>query len=428
MSTPSPVPIDELLAQAGWVRRLAGRLAREGQCPDDLAQGTLAAALETPPREGRSLRPWLAKVAANLARKERRGAARRHEREQWYGSGAGPEPCSPGSDQLLAELEEQQRIARLAADLAEPYRTVILLRYYRGQSSNEIAAALGVPAATVRSRLARGLEQLRLRMKEQHGGDSRQTQGAFLLAAGLRPWPPNPAALAPVSTTTLALSKLALMSSNAQTLVALGVCTLVVGGVLGWYAFGKSEPVSPAAIAASPSQPADLLTLDPLASTVPEPSRSREGLGESSPAPAEDSAGPAQEASTEQGPTSFVARALDEQGRPLAGARFHLVDQHGVPRSGGQATESGEDGVVRIELPRTAFFTYVGREVSNVYMALGAPGRTHHFFVPAARLGTTKDLGDIPLKPGASASGRQPGTAGSATRGSSAPSSAQAAS
>ena len=45
--------------------------------------------------------------------------------------------------------------------LDEPYRTVILMRYYEDLTPSQIAEHLGLPAATVRTRLRRGLERLR---------------------------------------------------------------------------------------------------------------------------------------------------------------------------------------------------------------------------------------------------------------------------
>jgi len=47
------------------------------------------------------------------------------------------------------------------AGLPEKLRTVIHLHYAEGYSTEELAAMLGVPAATVRTRLHRGREQLR---------------------------------------------------------------------------------------------------------------------------------------------------------------------------------------------------------------------------------------------------------------------------
>ena len=151
---------EALLAEAGWVRNLALTLARDAASADDVAQGTLALALERRPREDGSLRPWLARVADRLARSARRSDARRRLRE--VQAAARSRATAPGSDELLARLEEQERLSARVRALPEPYRGVLLRRFYEGQSAAQIARATGASAATVRSQLARGLERLRV--------------------------------------------------------------------------------------------------------------------------------------------------------------------------------------------------------------------------------------------------------------------------
>jgi len=52
-------------------------------------------------------------------------------------------------------------LAAAVAELPERYRTVVVARYYMQWMPAEIADALHVPGATVRSRLRRALDQLR---------------------------------------------------------------------------------------------------------------------------------------------------------------------------------------------------------------------------------------------------------------------------
>ena len=51
-------------------------------------------------------------------------------------------------------------------ELPDNYRTVIYLHYYEGYQGSEIGKILGVPTATIHTRLARG----RARLKELLGG------------------------------------------------------------------------------------------------------------------------------------------------------------------------------------------------------------------------------------------------------------------
>ncbi|WP_373651131.1 RNA polymerase sigma factor [Schlesneria sp. DSM 10557] len=52
-------------------------------------------------------------------------------------------------------------IKQAVAELPEPYRDVILRRFYGGQSCHVIATQLGIPLATVTSRLSRAYAMLR---------------------------------------------------------------------------------------------------------------------------------------------------------------------------------------------------------------------------------------------------------------------------
>ena len=58
--------------------------------------------------------------------------------------------------------------------MREPYRSVLLLRFYEGLAPSEIARRRDVPAATVRSQLHRGLETLRGALDERYGDDRRR--------------------------------------------------------------------------------------------------------------------------------------------------------------------------------------------------------------------------------------------------------------
>ncbi len=52
--------------------------------------------------------------------------------------------------------------------LAEPWRTMILLRYWKSCSYEDIAQSLSIPIGTVRSRLHKARQMLTLRLKEVH--------------------------------------------------------------------------------------------------------------------------------------------------------------------------------------------------------------------------------------------------------------------
>lgn len=165
-SDAQPSSASELLEHAAFLRGLATALVGAHEAPD-LVQDALARALEHPPRERRSLRGWLAVVLGNLARNTGRGAAHRAERER---ASARPEGIEP--DQLALErLEVQRLLVELLLALPSEQRTVLHLRYFEDLTPSAIAAHLGVPLKTVKSRHTRALAALRERLDRRSNGD-----------------------------------------------------------------------------------------------------------------------------------------------------------------------------------------------------------------------------------------------------------------
>lgn len=150
MTTPAYDPA-QLLEHMDWIRALARELVRDAQLADDVVQETWRRAHERPPRDARNLRGWLAAVTRHVAINARRGETRRRVHEE---RGARPESL-PSSAELVAQTELQRDLVGHVLELDEPYRSVIVLRYFRGLSVAEVARAKGVAQATVRSQLAR---------------------------------------------------------------------------------------------------------------------------------------------------------------------------------------------------------------------------------------------------------------------------------
>ena len=106
-------------------------------------------------------RPWLLAIVANEARNRRKSTARRARLALRAGQDRPSGDAAPSPE--VAALEEEERTILLAAvnQLREHDRMVIGYRYLLGLSERETASALGVPAGTVKSRLARALRRLR---------------------------------------------------------------------------------------------------------------------------------------------------------------------------------------------------------------------------------------------------------------------------
>jgi RNA polymerase sigma-70 factor (ECF subfamily) len=74
--------------------------------------------------------------------------------DAWLGELGGPvEDGTLGADRA--------KIRRVLADLPKEQREVLLLGYFEGLSSSEIAGRLGIPIGTVKSRVAAALSSLR---------------------------------------------------------------------------------------------------------------------------------------------------------------------------------------------------------------------------------------------------------------------------
>jgi RNA polymerase sigma-70 factor (ECF subfamily) len=65
---------------------------------------------------------------------------------------------------LLEQAERQEILLRALASLAQPYRTVVVLREIEGLAYDEIAQVTGMAEGTVKSRLTRGRELLRRKL------------------------------------------------------------------------------------------------------------------------------------------------------------------------------------------------------------------------------------------------------------------------
>jgi RNA polymerase sigma-70 factor, ECF subfamily len=70
-----------------------------------------------------------------------------------------------GPEELAVAADLARQVARGLAHLPAPFREAVVLRDLQGLSYQEIAAVLGVRVGTVRSRIARGRDQLRQQLE-----------------------------------------------------------------------------------------------------------------------------------------------------------------------------------------------------------------------------------------------------------------------
>ncbi|MCI0588382.1 MAG: sigma-70 family RNA polymerase sigma factor [Planctomycetes bacterium] len=379
MPDPLPTQPERLLEHAGWIRSLARRLSRDAASADDLAQKALVAAIEHPPAPERPLRRWFAAVLRNFAREDHRSETRRVERERRVARGE----SLPSTAELVERLAAQRRVVEAVADLEEPYRTTILLRFFEGLPPRTIARRLEVPVETVKTRLQRGLERLRQGLDRTYGGDRK----AWLLAlAPLRLgfFPPAPPLL-----------EAALVNAKAKVLVA---ALVVLAPVAVWVALPDGEPAPTKVASAPPESPtAPASPRTPTAEPGgPAPAVRSELKSPAAPARASSGAPPPAVPETKPSPALIRGRVLDAEGNPRPGTRVGV-------RPNGPETVSGGEG--RFELPAQSSpegqIHAVGPELTTVLAGVfGGLGKREPIVVVAPRIdlgGRVVDEGGLPV-------------------------------
>jgi RNA polymerase sigma factor (sigma-70 family) len=204
-------------------------------------QQTWLAAIESPPTA--SPRGWLARVVRNAAFQSHRAASRRARHE----SAAPPRAEEPSPAETVARADAHRRVVDAVMALDEPYRTSVLLRFFEGLESADVARRTGVPVETARTRIKRALALLRGRLDRDAGGDGRAWALALvpLFGAGNRGVPVAAGA-------ATAAAGGAVMAGTAKAAVA-GVVGALLGAALTWSAIGIRPPAAHEVAEAAPA-------------------------------------------------------------------------------------------------------------------------------------------------------------------------------
>src|SRR2546427_7216253 len=117
-------------------------------------------------RSGAELRPWLLRIVANEARNRVRSSGRRHQLELRLTEGFRPGDAGPSPEAVAVAAGERRRLLAIVNALSHEGRLDIASRYFLELSGQETAAALGIAAGTVKSRLSRALDRLKARVEE----------------------------------------------------------------------------------------------------------------------------------------------------------------------------------------------------------------------------------------------------------------------
>ncbi len=113
-----------------------------------------------------SLLTWIFRIVKNVFLdhyKSRRTKERKLEQPlEVTGEPASVATSDPGPEAQLLQSEERQALWTALQEVPEVFRTVLVLADMQGLSYEEVAAIVGAPVGTVKSRLNRGREALRV--------------------------------------------------------------------------------------------------------------------------------------------------------------------------------------------------------------------------------------------------------------------------
>ena len=140
-----------------WVRTLGGP---EADAEDLTQEVFVVVQRRLADFDGRNLPGWLYTITARTLSD--------HRRRRWFrnlfSSAPEIEPddlamTEPDSEALLARKQDRQRFYRLVGRMSRKWRDAFVLFEVEGYSGGEIAALQCIPAATVRTHLARARKQ-----------------------------------------------------------------------------------------------------------------------------------------------------------------------------------------------------------------------------------------------------------------------------
>ena len=109
----------------------------------------------------RRLRPWMFTIVRHKAidMLRHRGSRYRHEAPE----GSGQEPATPVTDDPTIGLQAAQALRGLAPE----YRAALLMTKFEGHSLDEAARRAGVSVTAMKSRVHRGIKQVRHRLAQE---------------------------------------------------------------------------------------------------------------------------------------------------------------------------------------------------------------------------------------------------------------------
>jgi RNA polymerase sigma-70 factor (ECF subfamily) len=117
--------------------------------------------------QGRPLRPWLIRIAHNLAANYYRDRSRRPQTPL---DDAGPLTAPHTTEALVEDREDLARILSCVQDLPDDRREALIMRFALGMDNQEIARAIGRTDGATKVLIHRALRQLEELVKTAEAG------------------------------------------------------------------------------------------------------------------------------------------------------------------------------------------------------------------------------------------------------------------
>lgn len=152
-------------------------MLQHGSDAEDVCQEVFMNVFRHEWRKVEHLKTWLMRVTVNHCLNHLKKLGREKEKKIRWIQG-GEQIPEKAADDILAEKESAIECAYLLDSLPVKLRAVVSLRYLNECSLNEIADIMRIPLGTVKSRMNKGLLQMR-RMIEKQEANSRQGGGSY---------------------------------------------------------------------------------------------------------------------------------------------------------------------------------------------------------------------------------------------------------
>lgn len=147
--------------------RYLHRLTGNDNAAEELFQQTWLSVLEHVgrfnPKQGGGFKAWMYRIATNKANDLWRSKGR--ERNAKEGLKLVTDESFPDASHRMSGSEQEQKLKRALAQLPEPQRQVLLLRYYSEMKFVDIAAMLGCPLNTALGRMHKAMQKLKVMME-----------------------------------------------------------------------------------------------------------------------------------------------------------------------------------------------------------------------------------------------------------------------